>query len=126
MTAAARPSDHEHPCELAMTHSHDLNRTVRLYIGFLAATAVAVIALTVGAAPADYSPAQLVTAAALGAALVVAQRFPIHLTDKTKVCVDTTILIASVLLLSPALAIATAATSAAIYELVARISWEQA
>ena len=108
-----------------MDQASNLNRAVRAYIALLGACAVAVAAFSVVADPGDNWIGRLPSAGLLAAGILAAQWFPIHLTDKTKVYVDTSILIAAVLLLPPGMAIVTVALASAIHELIARASWEQ-
>lgn len=111
--------------DATMTYAPDPNRAVRAYIALLVAGAVTVIALTIAAGKGGADRGSFTIASLLTAGILVAQWFPIHLTDKTKVYVDTTILIATVFLLPPDLAIDTVAVAIAAQELIARISWEQ-
>ena len=111
--------------DVTMTYAPDLNRAVRAYIALLAAGAFTVIALAIAASNGDSGRGTFATAGLLAAGILAAQWFPIHLTEKTKVFVDTTILIAAVLLLPPELAVASVALATAAHELIARVSWEQ-
>jgi hypothetical protein len=99
---------------------------VRLY-AILVAVAAGIVALlaiaTDGVAP-DRAPLPL-TAFLLGVA-VIAQRFPVHLSDKTKVYVDAAIFVAAALLLSPPVAMLVAAAAVGVDELILRSSWRQA
>jgi hypothetical protein len=108
-----------------MTQTNDLNQAVRSYIALMAFAAVIVVALSVLFGSSGRSTGELILAVALASSILAAQYFPVHLTHKTKVYVDTTILVAAVLLLPPWLAIVIAATTAAIHELTIRVSWEQ-
>src|SRR5215218_2536467 len=81
--------------DATMTYAPDLNRAVRAYIALLVAGAVTVIALTIAAGKGGGDRGSFTIASLLTASILVAQWFPIHLTDKTKVYVDTTILIAT-------------------------------
>ena len=108
-----------------MKHASDLNRAVQVYVALIGACAFALAALSVATGAGDDVSGSLPAVGLLAAGILAAQWFPIHLTDKTKVYVDTTILIAAVLLLPPALAIATVSLASAIHELIARVSWHQ-
>src|SRR5215218_747894 len=103
----------------------ELNPAVRRYIVGLAVAAAAILLPSMVLSARVRSGEQLLYAGLLGAGLLAAHHFPVHLTEKTKVYVDTALLFAAVLLLSPALAIATAAAAAAIHELVEHVSWQQ-
>ena len=108
-----------------MTDAGDANPAVTRYVAVLAAAAAAVLVPSVVLSARVRGGDHLLVAALLGVALLAAYRFPVHLTDKTKVSVDTAILLAAVLLLPPGLAIATAAAAAAVHELVDRAPWQQ-
>jgi HD-GYP domain-containing protein (c-di-GMP phosphodiesterase class II) len=98
---------------------------VRWYIaGLTFASAVAVgLCLAVGSGPSVRS--RPVLAAALAAAALIAQFFPIHLADKTKVHVDAAALTAVVFLVSPIAAACLAAAAVATHHAVRRDDWEQ-
>jgi hypothetical protein len=100
-----------------MTDAGDANPAVTRYVAVLVPSVV----LSARVRGGDH----LMVAAILGVALLAAYRFPVHLTDRTKVSVDMAVLIAAVLLLPQELAIATAAAAAAIHEFVDRVPWQQ-
>lgn len=98
---------------------------VRWYIAGLSAisTVVVGLCLAVGSAPSVRS--RPVLAAALAAGAMLAQFFPIHLADKTKVYVDSAVVIAAVLLLSPAAAVGLAVVAVGVHQIVRREDWDQ-
>ena len=108
-----------------MTAADDRNPALARYVVGLVVAAAAVLAPAVVLSARVRSGDHLLVAALLGVALLAAYRFPVHLTDKTKVSVDTAILLAAVLLLPPELAIAMAGVMAAVHELVEHTSWQQ-
>jgi hypothetical protein len=108
-----------------VTAADDRNPALARYVIGLVVAAAAVLAPAVVLSARVRNGDHLLGAALLGVALLAAYRFPVHLTDKTKVSVDTAILVAAVLLLPPGLAIAMAGVTAAAHELVDRAPWQQ-
>ena len=108
-----------------MNDGNQLNPAVRRYIGLYTTATVVVFLILVARDRGSLTPEQWVFAAFLGVAIAVAQQFPIHLTSKTKVYVDTALTVAAALLLPPPLAGLTAALPTAIHEARQRVSWEQ-
>jgi hypothetical protein len=86
-------------------------------IGFVVATALDADA---------WSRTSSLLAVALLVAAIVAQRFPVHLSEKTKVYVDAALFTAAALLLPPLLAMLVAAAAVGVGHLAARSSWRQA
>jgi HD-GYP domain-containing protein (c-di-GMP phosphodiesterase class II) len=108
-----------------MNEANDLNRSVRLYVWALAAaTTLLGLVLTVRG-NAEPTGTQWVFAVLLGGAIGVALQFPVHLSIKTKIYVDTAFITAAALMLPPALAGLTVAIPTAVHEIKQRDSWEQ-
>jgi hypothetical protein len=108
-----------------MSNVDALSRTTRLYIALLAGATVGLLIVLAVWDPTHVSGTQWLYSILLGIAIVVAQRYPVHLSAKTKVYVDTTFMTAAALMLPPPLALLTAAAPTAIHEIRQRISWEQ-
>src|SRR5688572_27049519 len=99
---------------------------VRVYAILVAAAAGIVFVGAMAADPDASSQATPLLTALLLVAAAIAQRFPVHLSDKTKVYVDAAIFVAVVLLLPPPAAMLVAVGAIAADELVLRESWRQA
>jgi HD-GYP domain-containing protein (c-di-GMP phosphodiesterase class II) len=99
---------------------------VRAYIlGLVAVSALVVgLCLSYGAVPP--LGARPVLAVVLAAAATLAQFFPIHLADKTKVYVDAAVFTAAVLLLPPLAAVLVAASAIGVRHAARRDGWDQA
>ncbi len=80
---------------------------VRLYVAFIVALGAAVAALVWALYPPAPGLTDLYLVVTLAAMVAVARRFPLQVAPKTKVLVDTSAIIAAVLLLNPALAVTT-------------------
>jgi HD-GYP domain-containing protein (c-di-GMP phosphodiesterase class II) len=99
---------------------------VRRYIASVAAVSAVVVGLCLAFGSDPPIRSHPVLAVALAVAVLLAQAFPIHLADKTKVDVDTAALTAAALLLSPAAAAVLAATAAGILRAARREDRDQA
>src|SRR5215218_7470720 len=104
-------------------------RPIDPFVWWVAAAAVVLAgAALFGMAPGPYRPLEhqafLAPLFAAGGALLA--RFPLHLTAKTKVYVDTAVITTAAILFDVPWAAAIAATSVAINEVILRDSWEQA
>src|SRR5947209_3948596 len=88
--------------------------------------AMASLAFVLATLPLHAGLRQGITALGLGLTLLLARRFPVHLTEKTKTTLSTVPLFAAVLLLSPPLALLTVAAGMAGAELWRRTPWFQA
>src|SRR5215218_2115224 len=108
-----------------MNSENELNRSVRWYVwAYAAATTLLCLMLTAWANE-EPTSRQWLFAVLLGGAIGVAQRFPVHLSLKTKVYVDTAFITAAALMLPPPLAALTVAVPTAMHEMKQRVSWEQ-
>jgi HD-GYP domain-containing protein (c-di-GMP phosphodiesterase class II) len=108
-----------------MNDGNQLNSAVRWYIGLYSVVTAALLLLVLTSSDWSATRGQWIFAALLVVAIAVAQQFPVHLTSKTKVYVDTALITAAALALPPVLAVATVGLPAAIHELRQRISLEQ-
>src|SRR5689334_13023870 len=108
-----------------MNDGNQLNSAVRWYIGLYASATAALLLLLLVLGDSSATRGQWVFAVLLSVAIAVAQQFPVHLTSKTKVYVDTALITAAALALPPALAVLTVALPTAIHELRERVSVEQ-
>jgi HD-GYP domain-containing protein (c-di-GMP phosphodiesterase class II) len=108
-----------------MNDGNELNLSVRWYVWALAAATTLLGLVLTARGNAEPTGTQWVFAVLLGGAIGVAQRFPVHLSIKTKVYVDTAFITAAVLMLPPPLAVLTAAVPTAVHEIKQRASWEQ-
>jgi hypothetical protein len=98
---------------------------VRAYAILVAAAAGIVFALALAAERGAVGQAPLLLTGFLLVAATVAQRFPVHLSEKTKVYVDAAIFVAAALLLPPPVAMLVAATAVLVDELLLGSSWRQ-
>jgi HD-GYP domain-containing protein (c-di-GMP phosphodiesterase class II) len=108
-----------------MNDGNELNRSVRCYIWALAAATSFLGLVLTARSNTEPTSTQWVFAVLLGGAIGMAQQFPVHLSLKTKVYVDTAFITAAALMLPPPLAVLTAAVPTAVHELKQRVSWEQ-
>jgi hypothetical protein len=102
---------------------------IETFIGFVGIAAAALAIATMGGmTPDPYRPVahQSLLAPLFVIATVLLARFPVHLTYKTKVYVDTSVLTAAAILFGVPWAIAVGAASVALNEALLRDSWEQA
>jgi HD domain-containing protein len=108
-----------------MNDGTQLNSAVRRYIGLYTIASAALLLLLLTLSDSSATRGQWVFAVLLGVAIAVAQQFPVHLTNKTKVYVDTALITPAALALPPALAVLTVALPAGLHELRQRVSVEQ-
>jgi HD-GYP domain-containing protein (c-di-GMP phosphodiesterase class II) len=108
-----------------MNDGHELNRLVRWYVWALAAATTLLVLVFTARGNTEPTGTQWVFAVLLGGAIGVAQKFPVHLSIKTNVYVDTAFITAAALMLPPPLAVLTAAVPTAVHEMKQRVSWEQ-
>jgi hypothetical protein len=108
-----------------MNDGNELNQSVRLYVWALAAATTLLCLVFTALSNAEPTTTQWVFAVLLGGAIGAAQQFPVHLSIKTKVYVDTAFITAAALMLPPPLAVLTVAVPTAMHELKQRVSWEQ-
>lgn len=108
-----------------MAERDDLNPAIRGYIAAIAVLAAVAWVLSLLAQHDRPDGEQLFYGGVFGLAVLAAQWFPIHLTDKTKVFVDATALTALALTLPAPLAAAIAACAVAIHQIAIRPSLEQ-
>lgn len=108
-----------------MAESDDLGSAIRWYVAAMAVAAVGALAVALAMQRSIGSGTQLAYGAVFGLAVLAAQWFPVHLTDKTKVYVDAAALTALALLLPAPVAAAIGAGAVAIHQWVIRPSVEQ-
>jgi HD-GYP domain-containing protein (c-di-GMP phosphodiesterase class II) len=108
-----------------MNDENELNRSVRCYIWALAAATTLLGLVLTAWGSAGPTSTQWVFAVLLGGAIGVAQEFPVHVSLKTKVFVDTAFITAAALMLPPPLAVLAVAVPTAAHEVKQRDSWEQ-
>jgi HD domain len=108
-----------------MNDANELNRSVHWYVWALAAATTLLGLVLTARGNAEPTGTQWVFAGLLGGAIGVAQRFPVHLSIKTKVYVDTAFITAAALMLPPPLAGLTVAVPTVVHEIKRRDSWEQ-
>lgn len=115
------------PARTAGAHSNrPMPRRLRVYVGGVAAAFALALTFAFTAAPPRISAHALGSAAGLAVLVAAARAFPIRLAPKRKMSVDTAPSFAAVVLLSPALAIATAAAGMLAGELRSHSRWFQA
>ena len=88
----------------------------------LAASAAALLALDHAAAPA---PNRLALAAALAGATLLAWLFPLHIAASTKLHLDTAVLVATILLFEPGVALVIIGAGTGLGQLLRRQPWDQ-
>jgi len=108
-----------------MNDENELNQSVRRYVWALAATTTLLGLILTVWGNAEPTSSQWVFAMLLGCAIGVAQQFPVHLSIKTKVYVDTAFITAAALMLPPPLAVLAVAVPTAAHEVKQHVSWEQ-
>jgi HD-GYP domain-containing protein (c-di-GMP phosphodiesterase class II) len=101
---------------------------VRIFILLVTGAALALGAIAIaGLTPDPYRPVPhpAPLAAAFVVAIVLAGRFPIQVTFRTRVYVDTTVLTAAAILFDVPWAMAVAAVGVAVHQVILRDSWEE-
>ena len=89
----------------------------------LAALATAVVALSHASAP--NNSARIVLAVSLAAAGMLAQLFPLHFAEKTKLYLDTAVLVAAVILFEPGIALLLMGAGSMLAHVARREPWDQ-
>jgi uncharacterized membrane protein len=101
-----------------------LRPAAKLYLAAVTLAALGAALLTVGHATAP-EPQRLALALALAGAMTLAGLFPLPFIAKTKLALDTAILVAAVLLFEPVVAMLIGASGMVLADLVRRQPWDQ-
>jgi hypothetical protein len=108
-----------------MNEDDALNRIIRLYVVLLAGATIGLAIVFAAWETTHVDGRQWLASILIAIAIGGAQRYPVHLSAKTKVYVDTAFITAAALMLPPPLALLTVAVPTALHEARQRVSWEQ-